>query len=338
MDKYNKLLTLVSQTYGIPKGTTESESDWKIRIIYSICGMMAYTSLWDDAEEEQISILHLKKRVKNILSSYREMYPEVSDGLPSNSQQLEDELANIFLNTGVAYHCPNRIVPSVRREESVGSICFQRGILPDDIKCVSGVGFYSIQDESNHMGNIRLMFGLEEQNLSFLWEIIQSSASWKAGAKFDITTEYLRTSPPFFDGYWTHTPDTTGRISILRTGMKGTPLYYLYKYMEGRMEISQLPQWQVERYNYLTLANACLSSYGILPPMEYIHDGDLVRIRLNYLLPPRELEFLKLYSWPDTCVSLPCNFKRKCSSTMFRAIKNILTEEGYFVKERSSYV
>lgn len=334
MDKYNKLLTLVSQTYGIPKGTAESESDWKIRIIYSICGMMAYTSFWDDAEEEQISILHLKKRVKNILSSYREMYPEVADELPSSSQQLEDELANIFLNTGVAYHCPYRIAPSIRREESIGNICFQRGILPNDIKCVSGVGFYSIQDESNHRGNIRLMFGLEEQNLSFLWETAQSSASWKAGSKFDMTTEYLRTSPPFFDGYWTHTPDTTGRSSILRTGMKGTPLYYLYKYMEGRMEISQLPQWQVEGNNYLTLANACLSSHGALPPIEYTHDGEIAHIRLNYLLPPKELEFLKLYSWPSTYSSLPCNFKRKCSSTIFRAIKNILTEEGYLIKER----
>ena len=109
-------------------------------------------------------------------------------------------------------------------------------------------------------------------------------------------------------------PDTNGMVSILRTGMKGAQLYYLYRYSGAAMEVSQLPQWQVESYNYRSLACACLSAYGTLPPMEVFEDGALVHVHMNYLLPPPELEFLKLYSWPEISTSLPCNFRRKLSA------------------------
>ncbi len=343
MDKYNRLLTVISQKYNIPKGRTEFENDWKIRIIYSICGMMAYTSLWDNGEEkqpdntreEQISIVHLKKRVRDILLAYGEMYPEVSERLPT-PEALGEELLKIFSKAGIVYHCSNRVVPSVRREEFVGGICFQRGILPDDIECVSGVGFYSIQNGSHHVGGDgRWMFRLEEPDLLSLWKATQSDASWESGSAFDSTTEYLRMWPPFSHKYWINKPDITGHVSILRTGMKGSQLYYLYKYIEGHMEVSQLPQWQVKKSNYLTLANACLSTYEALPPIEYIDDGDLVYVYLNYLLPPRELDFLILYSWPTKYTDSPSwNFKRQCSSMVFNVIRNILTEKGYSFKER----
>lgn len=107
---------------------------------------------------------------------------------------------------------------------------------------------------------------------------------------------------------------------------------YLYRYYGTTMEVSPLPQWQVEFYNYRSLACACLSTYGTLPPIEYFEDGALVHVHMNYLLPPRELEFLKLYSWPEICTSLPCNFRRKLSIEVFTAIKNVLSDEGYEFK------
>lgn len=157
MDKYNGLLSKVSRQYHILRGTQETEDKWKTRLVYSICGMMAYASLWDDAEEP-ISIVHLKGRVHSVLGSYKSLY------------------------------------------------------------------------------------------------------------------------------------------------------------------------------NYRSLACACLSTYGTLPPIEYFEDGALVHVRMNYLLPPRELEFLKLYSWPEICTSLPCNFRRKLSIEVFTAIKNVLSDEGYEFK------
>lgn len=53
MDKYNGLLSKVSRQYHILRGNQETADEWKTRLVYSICGMMAYASLWDDTEECQ---------------------------------------------------------------------------------------------------------------------------------------------------------------------------------------------------------------------------------------------------------------------------------------------
>ena len=176
------------------------------------------------------------------------------------------------------------------------------------------------------------MFVLEQEKLQTLWQTTLSTASWKPNPAFEYNTEYLRLKPSFSRGYWVTEPDKTGTVSILRTGMKGSQLYYLYRYIDTTLEVSPLSQWQVENYNYRTLACACLSTCGTLPPIEYSEDGSLVHVRMNYLLPPRELEFLKCYSWPERCTSLPCDFRRKLSVEVFEAIKYILSEEGYSFK------
>ena len=332
MNKYNGLLSSVAHKYNICKGARETESEWKARLVYSICGMMAYASLWDDSDEAPISIVHLKRKVRSMLANYKSMYPELSGSLPYVSEELEDEIVGQFFSTGVVYHRPNRIAPSMKHEEPFGDILFQRGIALDSISCVSGIGFYSKQYGEKNPDRIKAMFGLEQENLQALWHITLSSASWKSNLAFEQNTEYLRLKQPFSQGYWVDKPDTTGTVSILRTGMKGSQLYYLYRYSGTTIYVSPLPQWQVESYNYRLLACACISTYGTLPPIEYFEDGAIVHVYLNYLLPPRELEFLKLYSWPEICTSLPCNFRRKLSTEVFTAIKNVLSDEGYEFK------
>ena len=331
MDKYNGLLSKVSQQYHIFRGNQETEDEWKTRLVYSICGMMAYASLWDNTEEH-ISIVHLKKRIRSILSSYKSLYPELLLSFPDNSKDLEEEITNQFLSAGLVYHRPNRIVPSKKHEEHFSGILFQRGIALDNISYVSGIGFYSMKDGGTNIHNIKAMFDLEQKNLHTLWQSTISTASWESNISFEFGTEYLRLKPPFSRGYWVDEPDKKDMISILRTGLKGCQLYYLYRYVDSVLEVSPLPKWQVENYNYRTLACACLSNYGTLPPIEYFEDRSLVHIRMNYLLPPRELEFLKLYSWPETYKVFPCNFKRKLSAEVFKAIKNILSDEGYEFK------
>ena len=331
MDKYNELLSKVSRQYHIFRGNQETADEWKTRLVYSMCGMMAYASLWDDTEEP-ISIVHLKRRIRSMLSSYKSLYSELSGTLPYTSEKLEEEITNQFLSAGVVYHRPNRIVAAKKSEENFGGVLFQRGIALDNISCVSGIGFYSKQEGGTNPYNVKTMFGLEQENLQTLWETTLAAASWESNPAFEFGTEYLRLKPPFSRGYWVNEPDKTDIISILRTGMKGSQMYYLYRYVDGALEVSPLPQWQVENYNYRTFACACLSNYGTLPPIEYVEDGALVHIRMNYLLPPRELEFLKYYSWPEICTSLPCDFRRKLSVEVFEAIKNILSNEGYEFK------
>ena len=329
MEKYNRLLLVAAGKYNIYKGDTESETDWKARLIYSICGMMAYASLWDGTDDEPVTIVHVKSRIKRILASYRTMYPEVDGYFPSDSAELEDEITGIFQNTGVVYHSPNRIAPSMKREASAGKVLFQRGIAIDSISRVSGIGFYSEQSEESGPDEVKAMFGLQGETLQALWDNTLSAASWGKDDTYEENIQYLRLEPPFTYGYWVNNPETDGRVSILRSGPKGLQVYYLYRASGSAMEISPLPEWQTSSINYLSLANACLAAYGKLPPIEYAADGDLIHVRMPYLLPPRELNFLKLYSWPEICIPLPCDFKRKLSVEVFDAIKNVLTDEGY---------
>lgn len=181
------------------------------------------------------------------------------------------------------------------------------------------------------------MFELEERNLSSIWASVESSASW---SPWDISpklqVEYLRMKEPFSQGYWVKKYDISGRTSIFRTYPDNTKLhlYYLYKCIDRNRYTCQLPQWQVENYNYRILSNACLSTYKRLPPIEYSIDGDIVNIHLNYLPPPQALAFLKLYSWPNSCISFPSDFKRKISLTVFKPIQKMFTKMGYTFKER----
>ncbi len=185
MNKYNGLLSSVAHKYHICKGARETENEWKTRLVYSICGMMAYASLWDDSEEGTISIVHLKRKVRSMLANYKSMYPELSGSLPYASEELEDEIADQFLSTGVVYHRPNRIVPSMKHEEPFGDILFQRGIALDSISCVSGIGFYSKQYGAKNTDKIKAMFGLDQENLQTLWRITLSAASWKSDLSFE---------------------------------------------------------------------------------------------------------------------------------------------------------
>lgn len=331
MNRYNGFLLKVSRQYHISRGKQETADEWKTRLVYSICGMMAYASLWDNTEES-ISLVHLRRRIRNIFESYKSLYPELSEILPHNAEELEEEISNQFLSSGIVYHHPNRVVVSRKTEKHFGGVIFQRGIALDDISCVSGIGFYSKKDGGTDLNNVKIMFGLEQENLQTLWKNTLLTASWESKSSLEFDIEYLRMQPPFSHGYWVNQPDKTGRISILRTGLKGSRQYYLYRYINAVQEVSPLPQWQVENYSYRALACACLSYYETLPPIEYLENGSLVHIYMNYLLPPREMEFLKCYSWPEIYTAFPCNFRRKLSVEVFASIKKILSDQGYKFK------
>lgn len=334
MNKYGALLSTISRKYAIYKGKNESETEWKVRIIYSICGMMAYTSLWDEVNEEPVSIIHLKHRIKSVYDSYKELYPEINSFFPQTSDELESEITDVFQNSGVFYHRPNRLAPSKYSSALVDNICFQRGLRINSIQNVSGIGFYSHNLDSTSSLTIKKMFDLEEQTLSELWKSVISNAKWHTSNEFTANTEYLKLEPPFTRSYWVTTPYKKGEISLLRTGLPGAQLYYLYRYINNKLELSPLPQWQVKEHHYRAIASAKLKSIGVLPGIEYSIDDNLVHIHINYLLPPRELYWIKLYSWPEKCNTLPCDFRRKCSLNVFHAIQRVLYDDGYIFIER----
>ena len=341
MKEYTQLLFNIAEKYHILRGKTESEAEWKTRIIYTICGLMGYVSLWDELSEEPISITHLKRRICAIENSYLELFPDVSYCFPYSKNMLQedkDELANeiedIFLKSGIIYHCPNRILPAKKTCAQVENIQFYRGICIDDIQSISGIGFYSVDADCSSSILITEMFDLCQKPLVEYWNEIVDHANWSYTKEFQPQTEFLKMEESFRQGYWVGKPYRNGMISLLRTGMKGSKLYYLYKYNNNTLQISPLPTWLVAGHEYRAISCACLCSAGTLPPIRYSIDGSLVHVKLNYLLPLSELYWLELYSWPETCIKFPCDFKRKCTLEIFAALKKILSAKGYlFIEE-----
>ena len=328
MNKYNNLLIQISDEYAIRRGKTEDQNKWKARLIYSLLGKMALASLFDIDEEDASSVIHMKRRIEKLQVSYREMYPELSRFLPVNPEELSNEIYDVYLHSGVIYHEPNRVLMSVKTEIATEGICFTRGAEIEVKQNMSGLGTYRIADQTTHTGSLTDMFQMETEHLSAIWDYAVQRAVW-GEFKAETNVEYLRMVPPFSRGYWVDKPDISGKVSLLRTGFRGSQLYYLYRFDAGKIMVSQLPQWQVEEYNYRLLANACLYNEGVLPPSVIKYDGGIVYINFKYLPPPAELYLWKLYSWPETISALPKDFNRICTRNVFDVIKKEMQAKGY---------
>lgn len=335
MTQYNGLLSSIAQSLSIARGTAEDDISWKCRIVYSVLGNLALASLWDIQDEhEPISVTHFKHRIEQLTKAYFLMYPEVKAHFLPEIEKLYDEIYESYLNTGYIYHSPKRIAPAALTQAKHGNIIFQRGVPLNQRVFMSGLGLYQVskeQTKSNH--SVQSMFLLSENSLIDNWNDVVSNAQWiPFRASNDV--EYLRTESPFYWSYWVRDPDRNGTVSMLRIGSYQSQLYYLYKVDEEGIFVSQLPNWMVKNYRYRTLASGCLCASATLPAIQYSIDGKIVYIKLGYLLPPAELNFLKLYSWPASFYNLPSDFSRIMDIKIFLEIKENLERIGYqFIEE-----
>lgn len=332
MNRYNQLLTRIANEYSIKKGTEEDTLHWKTRIVYSLLGQMALASLFDTAEEEEISLVHMKKRIKDVLYSYIDMYSELSSQFSTDLDELSDEIYDIYLHTGVIYHTPNRVRLAAKSSASAGKIKLIRGYAIDQKQKLSGLGSFLIDVNRESEFSIDEMFLLEAESLIERWQRCTNVNEWdKLGS--DSHVEYLRTKPPFKRGYWVDKPDLDGKISLLRVVSYGQKMYYMYKAGKEGIFVSQLPEWMVEDYNYRSLSNSCLAYRGVLPETIYRYAGDIVYVSFGYLPPPSELYLWKLYSWPSRYSYFPCDFNRICAKEIFEVLRSTMSKQGYVFKE-----
>ena len=335
----------IARDLNISKGINENTANWETRVVYAILGRMSIASLWDKEEDEEcgssnfssISIIHFKQRINKLLYAYRELCEDIKPLITDDNQQLTDKIYDIYLNTGYFYHSKNRISPVKETRAIVNNIVFVRGNKLCEPISMSGLGFYVESDGqkiTTNYDDLLSMFQMQREKLDTYVRHIIFSAQWSVFST-DTRLEYLRLNPPFTRGYWNSTPDTNGEVSLLRVGAGGGQrLYYLYRYENGQCLGCQLPEWQVDKHEYLRIACSLLSSAHMLPAIIYHEDGAIVYVRLGYLLPPSELLFYKLYSWPISYSSIfQDNFNRIMEYNIFNAFKKTLEQIGYnFVK------
>ena len=352
MDQYNGFLQKISIELGIEQGKKESVERWKTRIIYSILGRMAYASLFDGYEEplvtmqdsEPISIVHLKRRVQKLFDAYLELYPEVSNVLNLTSQDLSDEIYEVFNKAGFVYHRPHRICASLPCYAEIGDIRFERGMPLNRLQLMSGLGIFTHVHQSPAYDRatkkpLPEMFGFTSGTLESQWNMMTSSPTWQT-IMDTAGVQFLREQPPFRAGYWLNAPSRMdGGISICRTGLPGNHQYYLYQVHNKTILISPIPYQYTSDPHFgqasYAVANCCLAANGKLPAFIFHVDGPIVMLSMEYLLPPPELYFLRLYSWPAYFSGRTESFRRLINTSVFTAIRTVLEARGYLFQEVS---
>ena len=335
MNKYGGLLKSIAAEYEIIKGISESESHWKARTVFSLLGQMGLSSLYDEYPEETVSIIHFKTRIKEILKAYLELFQDdLNSVFLVDENDFADEIYEVYQRTGHFYHRNFNIRCAMECSAAYHGIELLRGYSPEIKHKVSGLGNYRKTNREDDPDSVVRMFQLSEDDLETRWNnLIANITEWRK-TQLGTDTEYLRMEPSFTSSYWINRPYNNKGISIMRSGMRGAQIYHLYQYDGKDFLVHQLPDWQTADSEYLNLSNACLYVNGVLPPVRYHNDGDTIRVRQNYLLPPAELNLIKLYSWPDNFGNVTSPFNRIMNRDVFEMIKAILSLQGYqFEKE-----
>lgn len=356
----NKILREAADFFHTPKGLKESELVWKFRTLYSICGLMAYTSLIDDPYDEQgsVSKAHITNRINDILDSYLQLNTELTPYFKQEGLDLAHKILNIYQSAGVVYNKPNRYAMSVPRSATCHDVTFQRGIDPADIERVSGIGLFSSTLTSANLNTdlatldftadiqginaLRNMFGLHTDTLDKILPIILSKAQWRENNLDLYEVKCLRIHPPFTKGYFTQYKSAKKQEALLSSSSNSSSYVsllscnedlYLYRFIGDTIQICLMPHALLEWLGRRTINCACLAQFGSLPSIEYRQDGSIVHVKLNYLLPEPEMSLIRLYSWPEIIRNeIGCtysDFAFCMSAEIFVAIKALLSHQGY---------
>jgi len=330
-----ELLEDIANEYHILKGRQEPERAWKCRVIYSLLGQAGYASLWDNTEETESSIIHFKKRIEKTLRGITAIYPTLSAEFSSDLTKVSGEIYDTMLNAGCFYHTPNHIAIA-KQTVAQGTRCqFLRGHGMNEKLWISGVGGYRPKAGSDRADypSFSDMFDFPTESLSDFWNRLIKDIRWNV-VQDENRFEAIKIKPPFSPSYWQERL-TDKELSLARTRLPGSHLYYLYKVDQGQVMISaeHFPDWMVGYGNYRAISNACLTARKTLLPTVFKVDGEIVALQIKYLYPPVLMDFIRLYSWPIHYQDWPQNFRRTMSRLVFEDFREQMEKYGYRFEE-----
>lgn len=346
-DKSKMLLISIADELSISR----SENDtWVLDTIYSATGRMALAALWNNmislknineknGKERCISVKYLKGKMRKIYHIFAILLEE--ELINEEQEKLIEEIYNAYLYNGYFYHMDSWISPSSKSSALYNRIELVRGIEPNENVYMSGLGPYrqvggqeklSVQTETDIEDFLHLGEGLLKYWNDLLEGIRGNDLCYQP-----TDLEYLRVNNFRQLGYWKDYMPINKKWGLARNG-KGEKQYFLYEKNKETVTYYRIPEWRVEkgRDSYLKIASALLKWYKALPPIKAKKRQGMVYIECGYKLPVREINFLKLYSWPveykgENFKNL--DFKRKMSLTLYPLFKSQMEKLGYEFKE-----
>ncbi|MBQ6618975.1 MAG: hypothetical protein IJH68_02365 [Thermoguttaceae bacterium] len=328
LSRYNGLLSQIAISLGLTKASEETMKGFSSRILYSAIGHLAMASLFDPSKptrnddmartvpKRTVSVVHFKRRIKQLYHSYLVMYPEIR---PVFFDQIIDEkdggelLAKEMLlssyRAGAVYHYPHRLASPTaigsKPEEQDSDVVLIRGGAQFKSVFRSGLGPYVRGNPPGKRRRRKLssMFALGRVPLVDYWEQLIHDYSLKPSSDIsggDYTYLNLENKGRYRDWYYTGKIDKSGKISLMRRRKSDGYDYYLYRYRDERIEKSkQLDECYVMNGEHRRAANGCLAARGALPAIKYFPSSELVWLEIDYLPPPAEKNLIQYYSWPQ---------------------------------------
>lgn len=336
-------------------------------LFYSAAARLSLCSIWDGEENDygQQTVEHFKGKLVETLYAYAASSASFKEELNLKTSdricEVAEELFQSYWQTGNFYRCSSekahRIMAVPPKSADCERVSFRRGVVPGLAVRMSGAGCYQVGTSGNVEEACRL-FGFGEPVLGDLLEVVASTLDWKPFPQVEHV-EYLNTSiGPGRRSYWDSSFCNRDELfSLARYGQKGTETYVIYQVVpSGAMKAAVLPAWRYDHpwgdgivadyttKEYLRLAASALSVRGNLPPIVYSIHGQLVHVRLGYLLPVAEENFFRLYSWPENFANIgqPVrigneNFdqqtKRVMAVELFVAFRKMMEYQGYTFSE-----
>lgn len=365
---WESLAQAIAHDIGYDLSPSGHMREWDVdALFYSAAARLSLCSIWDGEENDggQQTVEHFKDKLVETLYAYAASVLQFRSPLnlatSDRLREVAEEMFQTYWQTGNFYRCSSkmahRLMAVPARSVDCERVSFLRGVLPGQNLKMSGIGCYQVGGIGNVDEACRF-FGFGEPVLATLLGTVASSLEWKPLPNID-RIEYLNTMiRPGHRLYWdTSCCDRDGKLSLARYGQKGTETYVMYRMAEdGKMAMAIIPEWRCDHpwgkdvraeyttKEYLRLAAAAMAARGTLPNIAFSVMGQLVRVRLGYLLPTAEENFFRLYSWPNDFRNIGTPVKvgnenfdqqvcRVMTKELFGAFRKMMERQGYAFKE-----
>lgn len=230
--------------------------------------------------------------------------------------RVTDCIFDLYRENGFFYSLPYYVAPPMKTAARVGeSFAFVRGVAPCDFASVAGLGTYWTsrrnfdrkaeeanerwEEDGGERGgdwlasakwrkSVAEMFAIDVSPLKERFKTATQGLVFSESVADEKAVEFLETNRTRGgqrnEGgrrYWKSTPDADDeRVSLAkipgdwRTGAE--TVYYWTRVEKGRRLYRQIPSWQTEKREWLSLANAILASRDALPATTFQRRGDVV--------------------------------------------------------------
>ncbi len=267
-----------------------------------------------------------------------------------NWEDFLKEILDVYIQTGSFYKRNYYLAPARRRSIILDdNIRLERGISPGELFNVSGLGNWRIGAFSaNSDENYETLYDLQTDSYSQYYQELEEQFELRGESRDSIPDDsvYLRIEPmrrSTWGQYWLTLAPNGRELSLGRFGNRGKERYYLFKRMGDHYKILFLKEFETNpdyrrprngSREYIRVASAILAHRGTLPIVRVKIGTNTAELEFGYLLPPAELSFFKLYSWPSKGFKkVGQNFNRRIAKELYPSYKNHLLKLGYRVDE-----